>query len=161
MQKTLAQRMEDHALEPVPKEYRKSWIQLSWSTVGIVTTLLQLYLGAFLSFTAGIKIALAAGFLIALIGSALGWAAGHIAFKSGLSSSPMARHYGLGVKGSMIISATFAFMLIGFIAAENVLLYNGFLFYESCLFRSSYCGVDKPNSLRIRASVARNLDNVG
>ena len=76
MQKTLAQRMEDHALEPVPKEDRKSWIQLSWSTVGIVTTLLQLYLGAFLSFTAGIKIALVAGFLIAIIGSALGWAAG-------------------------------------------------------------------------------------
>ena len=130
MQKTLAQRMEDHALEPVPKEDRKSWIQLSWSTVGIVTTLLQLYLGAFLSFTAGIKIALIAGFLIAIIGSALGWAAGHIAFKSGLSSSPMARQYGLGVKGSVIISGTFAFMLIGFIAAENVLLYNGFLFYS-------------------------------
>ena len=130
MKKTIAQRMEDHALEPVPLEERKSWIQLSWSTVGIVTTLLQLYLGAFLSFTAGIRIALVAGFLIALIGSALGWAAGHIAFKSGLSSSPMARHFGLGEKGSIIISGTFAFMLIGFIAAENVLLYNGFLFYS-------------------------------
>ena len=142
MQKTLAQRMEDHALEPVPEEYRRSWIQLSWSTVGIVTTLLQLYLGAFLSFTAGIKIALAAGFLIALIGSALGWAAGHIAFISGLSSSPMARRYGLGVKGSIIISATFAFMLIGFIAAENVLLYNGFLFYagiEDSLMTKAAC----------------------
>ena len=130
MNKTLAERMEDHALEPVPHEDRKSWIQLSWSTVGIVTTLLQLYLGAFLSFTAGIKIALISGFFIGMIGSMLGWAAGHIAFKSGLSSSPMARHYGLGEKGSIIISGTFAFMLIGFIAAENVLLYNGFLFYS-------------------------------
>jgi len=142
MSKSISEKMEDHALEPVPAHDRKSWLQLSWSTVGIVTTLLQLYLGAMLSFVAGIQIALLSGLLIASLGSILGWAAGHIAFKSGLSSSPMARFYGLGIRGSIVISSTFAFMLIGFIAAENVLLYNGFLFYsgiEDSIFSRIFC----------------------
>lgn len=121
-------RMEDHALEPVPQHLRQGWLKLSWNTAGIVTTLVQLFLGALTTFAAGFKIAMAAGVFVAVIGTLIGWACGHIAFKTGLSSTVMARHYGFGKRGSLIGSLIFGFMIIGFLALENALLYAGFRF---------------------------------
>jgi cytosine permease len=122
-------RINDHALERVPEGDRHTWLDISWNTVGIVTTLIQVYVGALITFVAGIKIALLAGLIVAIIGGLLGWGTGHIAYKSGLTSGVMARLYGFGIKGSVVASSIFGFMIIGFIAAENVLLYKGFLFY--------------------------------
>jgi cytosine permease len=121
--------IEDHALEKVPQGERHTWLDISWNTVGIVTTLIQLYVGALVTFVAGIKIGLLSGLIVALIGGLLGWGTGHIAYKSGLASGVMSRLYGFGIKGSVVASSIFGFMMIGFIAAENVLLYKGFLFY--------------------------------
>ena len=121
--------IEDHALEKVPQGERHTWLDISWNTVGIVTTLIQLYVGALVTFVAGIKIGLLSGLIVAVIGGLLGWGTGHIAYKSGLASGVMSRLYGFGVKGSVVASSIFGFMMIGFIAAENVLLYKGFLFY--------------------------------
>ena len=121
--------IEDHALEPVPDGERKGWLDISWSTIGIGTTLIQLYIGAMICFVAGIKIGIAAGIAVAIAGTLLGWGAGHMAYKTGLTSTLMARQYGFGIKGSLITSSIFGFMLIGFIAVENVLLYKGLLFY--------------------------------
>jgi hypothetical protein len=39
---SLAELIEDHALERVPADQRKSGWALAWSTTGIVTTLIQL-----------------------------------------------------------------------------------------------------------------------
>ncbi len=75
------------------------------------------------------KIGMLGGFIVAIIGGLLGWGTGHIAYKSGLASGVMSRLYGFGLKGSVLASLIFGFMIIGFIAAENVLLYKGFLFY--------------------------------
>ncbi len=124
-----SERIEDHALDKVPDGERHTWLDISWNTVGVVTTLIQLYVGALVTFVAGMKIGLLGGLIVAIIGSLLGWGTGHIAYRSGLSSSMMSRIYGFGVKGSVITSFIFGFMIIGFIAAENVLLYKGFLFY--------------------------------
>ncbi len=121
--------IEDHALEKVPEGERHTWLDISWNTVGIVTTLIQLYLGALVTFLAGMKIGMLGGFVVAIIGGLLGWGTGHIAYKSGLASGVMSRLYGFGLKGSVLASLIFGFMIIGFIAAENVLLYKGFLFY--------------------------------
>jgi cytosine permease len=121
--------MEDHALESVPEHAREGWLKLSWNTAGIVTTLIQLFFGALATFVAGFKIALIAGITVTIIGSLLGWLCGHVAYKSGLSSTVMARQYGFGIKGSILGSAIFAFMIIGFLALENALLYQGFLFF--------------------------------
>lgn len=121
--------IEDHALDKVPDSERQGWLQLSWGTAGIVTTLIQLFFGALVTFVAGIKIGIIAGILVTIIGGLLGWGVGHIAFRSGLSSTVMARFYGFGQKGSFIASAIFGFMIIGFLALENALLYKGFLFY--------------------------------
>lgn len=128
---TVREIIEDHALERVPVRDRHTWLDISWSTVGVVTTLVQLYVGAMITFIAGIKIGMLAGFIVTVIGGLLGWGVGHIAYQSGLASGVMSRLYGFGVKGSVIASSIFGFMIIGFIAAENVLLYNGFLFYFS------------------------------
>ena len=121
--------IEDHALEAVPEGDRHTWLDISWSTCGIVTTLIQLFVGAMIAFVAGLKMALVAGLIITVMGALLGWGTGHIAYKSGLASTLMSRLYGFGVKGSLVTASIFGFMIIGFIAVENVLLYKGFLFY--------------------------------
>lgn len=113
----------------MPEAQRHSWLDLSWNTVGIVTTLIQLYIGAMITFAAGIYIGMLAGITVALAGALLGWGVGHVAHHSGLASSLMSRMYGFGVRGSVLTASIFGFMIIGFIAAENVLLYKGFLFY--------------------------------
>jgi cytosine permease len=126
---SISQSIEDHALEMVPASDRQGWLQLSWNTVGIVTTLIQLFIGALTTFVAGMQIALLGGFIVMVIGALLGWGVGHIAYKTGLSSTVMSRIHGFGKTGSMITAIIFGFMIIGFIALENVLLYKGLLFY--------------------------------
>ncbi|RKP43922.1 purine-cytosine permease family protein [Pararobbsia silviterrae] len=121
--------IEDHALESVPQSQRKGWAALSFSTAGITTTLVQLFFGGLATFVAGFRIALFAGIVVTVIGTLLGWATGHVAFRTGLSSTVLARRYGFGKKGSSIASLIYAFMIIGFLALENALLYKGTLFY--------------------------------
>ena len=124
--------IEDHALEAVPGSDRKSWLSLSWNTVGIVTTLVALYVGALLTFVAGFRLGLLGGAIVASVGGLLAWGVGHVAFSSGLASSMVGRFYGFGIKGSAIISSVFGFMMIGFLAAENVLLFEGLvLFFDA------------------------------
>jgi len=121
--------MEDHALEPVPDSERQNWLSLSWNTAGIVTTLIQLFLGALVAFVAGLKIAVIAGVFVVIVGFLMGWGVGHIGYRKGCSSTLISRTYGLGNKGSILASAIFGFMIIGFLAIENALLYKGFLFF--------------------------------
>ena len=123
------ERMEDHALESVPNDQRQNWLQITWGTAGIVTTLIQLFIGALVTFVAGLTLGVLAGVLVTIIGGLLGWGAGHIAYRTGLSSSMMSREHGFGVRGSMLLAAVYGFMIIGFLALENALLYKGFLFY--------------------------------
>lgn len=125
----LSVQMEDHALEAVPENARQGWVKLSWNTAGIVTTLVQMFVGALITFVAGIKIALIAGACAAAIGSLLGWGVGHVAFRTGLSSTVLTRRHGFGMRGSAITAFSFAFMITGLAALENVLLYKGFLFW--------------------------------
>ncbi|AXK67851.1 purine-cytosine permease-like transporter [Burkholderia sp. IDO3] len=138
----LTSRTDDHALEAVPDNERQNWLQLSWSTAGIVTTLIQLFVGALVTFVAGIRIGLFAGVFVAVAGALLGWGAGHIAYRTGLSSTVLSRQHGLGPRGSALLALVFGFMITGFIALENALLYKGFLFY-----------LDRPDTLEMRIVV--------
>ena len=128
-QESVSEKIEDHALEPVPDHLRQGWLSLTWNTTGMVVSLVQLFFGALVTFVAGIKIALIAGCIVTVIGALLGWACGHIAFRSGLSSTVLSRYFGFGKQGSVLASLIFAFMIIGFLALENALLYHGFVFY--------------------------------
>lgn len=121
--------IEDHALQRVPDEERKSWRNLSWNTMGIVSTLVQLLVGGVVTFTAGMWVGLIAAIMVTIIGALLGWLVGHISFKEGLSSTVIARYHGLGTMGSLLASGIYGFMIIGMLALENALLYEGILFY--------------------------------
>jgi cytosine permease len=121
--------MEDHALERVPDAERENWLKIAWNTTGLITTLVILFFGAVVCFVAGAKIALAAGVCSFAIGSLLGWAIARIAYDTGYSNTLITREYGLGVRGSALASLIFGFLIVGFLAVENGLLYRGFLFF--------------------------------
>ena len=125
----LSTKIEDYALEAVPESERQNWLKLTWNTAGIVTTLIQLFIGALAAFVAGMQIAIICGVIVIVIGWVLGWSVGNIGYRKGCSSTLLSRTYGLGTKGSVIASVIFGFMIIGFLAIENALLYNGFLFF--------------------------------
>ncbi len=120
---------DDYALEPVPEAARQGWLQLSWGTTGIVTTLIALFIGALTTFVAGFRIALTAAVIVALVGGAFGWAVGHVACRTGLSSTMIARRHGFATRGAAIPALFFGFMMIGFLAMENLLLFRGLLFF--------------------------------
>lgn len=121
-------KMEDHALTAVPDSERRSGWGLMTNTAGIASTLIQLAIGGGVTLIAGVGYGILAGVLVAVFGGVLGWLVGHVAYTSGTSSTVTARFYGLGLRGSAIASLIFAFMILGFLALENALLYYGTLF---------------------------------
>lgn len=121
--------MDDHALNRVPEEERKSWIQLSNNTMGITSTLVVSLSGALATFTAGFAIGLLTGIIAVIVGSIFGYLVGNIARNEGLSSTVITRYYGFGIKGSVVVALIFGFMILGFLSLENVLLYHGILFF--------------------------------
>lgn len=125
----LAEKMEDHALERVPEAERKNWLAISWNTTGLVTSIAILFFGALVCFIAGVKIALLAGVTSFFIGSAVGWAMARVAYDTGCSNTLITRQHGLGVRGSALASIIFGFLIVGFLAIENALLYKGCLFF--------------------------------
>jgi len=126
---SITETMEDHALERVPDAEREGWLQITWNTAGLITTLVILFFGAVVCFVAGVKIALAAGLVSFAIGSAIGWAIARIAWQTGCSNTLITRKYGLGIRGSALASLIFGCLIVGFLAVENGLLYRGFLFF--------------------------------
>lgn len=124
----LRARIEDHALRAVPADERRGGWGLGLNTVGVVSTLVQLAIGGGVTLIAGALWGIVAGALVAVFGGLLGWLVGHVAQVSGTSSTVTSRFYGLGVRGSVIASLIFAFMILGFLALENALLYYGTLF---------------------------------
>ncbi len=120
--------IEDYALETVPESHRKSGWQLMWMTAGLVTTLVQLLIGSYVTAVAGVPSGVLAGVLVGLFGGTLGWLVGRLALKEGLSSTVLSRFYGLGARSSFVASAIYSFMILGFLALENSLLYNGTIF---------------------------------
>jgi cytosine permease len=125
----LSETIEDHALERVPDDARQGWLALSWNTAGVVVSLVQLFFGALVTFVAGFKLALLAGVIVAMVCIPLSWASAHVAYRTGLSSTVLSRYFAFGHRGSVVASLIFSFMIIGFLALENALLYRGFVFY--------------------------------
>ncbi|MFE4196988.1 purine-cytosine permease family protein [Paenarthrobacter sp. NPDC056912] len=125
---SFAVKVEDHALTPVPRSERKSGWGLMTNSAGIASTLVQVAIGAAITMIAGVGWGILAGVIVAVFGGVLGWLVGHVAYVSGTSSTVTSRYYGLGRRGSVLASLIFAFMILGFLALENALLYYGTLF---------------------------------
>ncbi len=120
--------IEDNALQPVPAEQRVGGWSLVFNTAGVGSTLVILAIGGGVTYVAGTRWGLAMGLVAVVFGSLLGWAIGHVCQVAGTSSTVTSRFYGLGVRGSALASLIFAFMVLGFLALENALLYYGTLF---------------------------------
>jgi cytosine permease len=120
--------IEDNALQSVPLDQRRSGWTLFANTAGVGSTLVVLGVGAAVTFTAGTKWGLVVALVAAVFGSTIGWAVGRICQVAGTSSTVTARFYGLGARGSALASLVFAFMILGFLALENALLYYGTIF---------------------------------
>ncbi|MCI9887440.1 hypothetical protein JT358_03035 [Micrococcales bacterium 31B] len=125
---SLSARTEDHALTQVPLSERRSGWGLMTNTAGIASTLVQIAIAAGVTAIVGVGYGILAGVIVCVFGGVLGWLVGHVAYVSGTSSTVTARAYGLGSRGSALASAIFAFMILGFLALENALLYYGTLF---------------------------------
>lgn len=128
-QKELKDVMEDNALTRVPDSERQGWLSLSWNTMGAISTLAQLLIGATCTFIAGIWVGLAAAIIVTILGGTLGSLIGHMAYKQGLSNTVMARYYGFGIKGSVVGVISYNLLIIGMLALENILIYETILFY--------------------------------
>lgn len=120
--------IEDNALQSVPLEERRSGWSLFANTAGVGTTLVVLGIGAAISFTAGTKWGLVVAVIATIFGSLIGWGVGHVCQVAGTSSTVTSRFYGLGSTGSALASLVFAFMILGFLALENAMLYHGTIF---------------------------------
>lgn len=120
--------IEDYALTAVPLAARRSGWGLLMNTAGIASTLVQLAIGGAVTIIAGVGWGILAGLIVAVFGGTLGWLVGHVAYRNGTSSTVTSRVYGLGTRGSVIASLIYSFMIIGFLALENALLYHGTLF---------------------------------
>ncbi|MFJ8604995.1 purine-cytosine permease family protein [Streptomyces shenzhenensis] len=116
--------MEDNVLRSVPLDQRKSGWALSLNSMSAATPLICLAIAGTVVSRSGILVGLLAAVLVTVFGTVLGWLVGHITFLEGVSNTVSTRLYGLGIRGSAVASAIFAFMTLGFLAIENVLLYN-------------------------------------
>lgn len=124
---TMAEAAEDNALVSVPAEQRRTGHQLAISTVGVATALVIFAISGFAVILAGFTMGLIAGIAVGVMGFILSWLLGRIAWRTGLSSTVTSRFFGLGLKGSSIGAAIYAFMILGFLALESALLYEGTL----------------------------------
>lgn len=124
---SLAQAAEDHALVSVPAQDRRSGWQLSLSPVSVATALVIFAIAGFTVVLAGFALGMLAGVIVAVVGIVLGRALGRMAYETGLSSTLTARFFGFGFRGSAAGALIFAVMILGFLAVESALLYEGTL----------------------------------
>lgn len=125
---TVRETMEDNVLNPVAEEDRVGGWALLANTAGVGTTLAMLLIGGVSSYMVGVGWTMVAAAISATFGAFIGTWTGQVAQSTGMSSTVTSRFHGLGARGSSIASLIFAWMILSFLALENVLLYNGTLF---------------------------------
>ncbi|WP_239110068.1 hypothetical protein [Streptomyces coelicoflavus] len=106
---------------------RKSGYQLALSPVSVATALVVFAIAGFTVVLAGFAVGLTVGVLVAAFAVLLGRSLGRMAFETGMSSTLTSRFFGFGFVGSALGSIVFAFMILGFLAVEAALLYQGTL----------------------------------
>lgn len=129
MSKELESIMEDYSLEAVPTEMRRPWKELAAVGAGIGSSLAVLLTGGLVTFMAGFWMGMFAAFLAFLVSTFFTISLGIISFRDGYSSNIISRAYAFGTRGSAFGSLIWAFMIIGFLGMESVLIGNSLLFY--------------------------------
>lgn len=129
MSKKLESMMEDYSLEAVPIQMRRPWRELAAVGAGIGSSLAVLMTGGLITYMAGFWLGMLAAFIAFLISTFLTISLGIISFRDGFSSNIISRAYAFGTRGSAFGSFIWAFMIIGFLGMESVLIGNSVLFY--------------------------------
>ena len=129
MSQKLENMMEDYSLEAVPTEMRRPWNELAAVGVGIGSSLAVLLTGGLVTFMAGFWMGMLAAFIAFLVSTFFSISLGLISFRDGFSSNIISRAYAFGKRGSAIGSLIWAFMIIGFLGMESVLIGNSIFFY--------------------------------
>lgn len=106
---------------------RRSGYRLAITPISVATALVVFAIAGFTVVLTGFTVGIIVGVLVALLGVGLGRALGRMAFETGMSSTLTSRFFGFGFRGSAIGSIIFAFMILGFLAMEAALLYQGTL----------------------------------
>lgn len=121
--------MEDFALQAVPQEMRRPWMEVGAILIGIVTSLAILLIGGLVTFMAGFWMGMLASLIAFIISTFFILSMGTISFREGYSSNVISRAYAFGTKGSALASLIWGFMIIGMLGLENVLIGKSLLFY--------------------------------
>jgi cytosine permease len=129
MSKKLETMMEDYSLEVVPTEMRRPWKELAAVGAGIGSSLAVLLTGGLVTFMAGFWMGMLAAFIAFLVSTFFTISLGIISFRDGFSSNIISRAYAFGTRGSALGSLIWAFMIIGFLGMESVLIGNSVFFY--------------------------------
>lgn len=129
MSNNLENLMEDFALEPVPQHVRRPWKEIAVIQVGISSSLAVLMTGGLVTFMAGFWMGMLAAFISFLVSTFFTYSLGLISLRDGYSSNIISRAYAFGTRGSTLGSLIWAFMIIGFLGMESVLIGNSLLFY--------------------------------
>lgn len=129
MSNKLENMMEDYSLEPVPAEVRRPWRELAAVGAGIGSSLAVLLTGGLITYMAGFWMGMLAAFIAFLVSTFFSVSLGIISFRDGYSSNIISRAYAFGTRGSALGSLIWAFMIIGFLGMESVLIGNSLLFY--------------------------------
>lgn len=129
MSKDLENMMEDYSLESVPAEMRRPWKELAAVGSGIGSSLAVLLTGGLVTFMAGFWMGMLAAFIAFLVSTFFTISLGMISYRDGYSSNIISRAYAFGTRGSAFGSLIWAFMIIGFLGMESVLIGNSLLFY--------------------------------
>ncbi|WP_394236116.1 purine-cytosine permease family protein [Niallia oryzisoli] len=127
--KNLESMMEDYSLEAVPSEMRRPWRELAAVGAGIGSSLAVLLTGGLITYMAGFWMGMLAAFIAFLVSTFFTISLGIISFRDGYSSNIISRAYAFGTRGSAFGSLIWAFMIIGFLGMESVLIGNSLLFY--------------------------------
>lgn len=127
-QRSVRTTMEDNVLNPVAEHERESGWALLANTAGVGTTLAMLLVGGGSSYVVGVQWTIAMAAVAAVFGAVIGVLVARVSQSTGMSSTVTARFHGLGHTGSALASLIFGWMILSFLALENVLLYNGILF---------------------------------
>lgn len=116
------ERKEDHALEPVPGEYRRRWPGIMNVALGVATAMVFMQMGSLMALTYGSMNSFLAEIYATLIAGVFGVAIAYGAAKTGLNANLMARGAGYGSVGASITSLIYALNFVMYFAIEGSIM---------------------------------------
>ncbi|WP_108649376.1 cytosine permease [Dongshaea marina] len=115
----------DYPTDKVPQNKRLSFLSVALVHAGMVTALDQFMIGAVLGHSMTIADAWLAIAIASVIFAIITIAMGYAGMKTGLNSGLLARQYGFGRAGSVIISLVIAVSLIGWFGVQTSVFAKG------------------------------------